>query len=663
MCGITGFVDLMRQTHQSELQTMIRGMADTLQHRGPDHGDVWVDAQTGVALGHRRLAIVDLSPEGHQPMVSVSRRYIIIFNGEIYNFLQLRSELTQLHYTFRGTSDTEVMLAAFEAWGVKRSVERFNGMFAFALWDRQERVLYLVRDRLGIKPMYYGWIGHTFVFGSELKALRAHPGFRDAINRDALALFMRYNYIPAPHTIYRDVSKLHPGQILSLRTEPAGQADAIGPQHVAIETYWSAQAMAQHGIDHPFRGTEQDAIDHLDTLLRDAVKLRMIADVPLGAFLSGGIDSSTVVALMQAQSERPVKTFTIGFHEDYVNEAQYAKAIADHLGTDHTEMYVTPQQTLDVIPKLPQLYDEPFSDSSQIPTFLISELTRQYVTVSLSGDGGDELFAGYDRYFYCAQGWKQIAWLPRSVRSAIGRGLMWVPTKRWDAVLGVAKPILPGSVSRKLFGARFHLFGGLLETANREDYFIRKVAHWKTPERLIKGASELPTRRTNASEWVRTSSYVQWMQFVDLVTYLVDDLLVKVDRASMGVSLEARVPLLDHRVVEFAWGLPPAMVVHDGQSKWLLRQVLDKYVPHALVDRPKGGFEVPIKLWLRSSLRDWAENLLDEHRLREEGYFDPAPIRKKWEEHLAGDRVWSEYLWDVLMFQAWLEHQRVPVNV
>lgn len=645
MCGITGFWDTSRQLSPDKMQAIVRQMSDRLRHRGPDDSGDWLDVNVGIALGHRRLSIVDLSPEGHQPMVSAEGRYAIAFNGEIYNFRELRRELECLGHRFRGHSDTEVMLASITEWGLDRAIKRFNGMFAFALWDRKEQILHLGRDRLGEKPLYYGWMGQTFLFGSELKALTTHPSFQPEIDRNVLALFLRHNCVPAPYSIYKGIYKLPPGTVLSCN---GADIDLVPV------SYWSVKEIAELGVANPFTGSESEAVDKLETLLGDAVALRRVADVPLGAFLSGGIDSSTIVALMQAQSSQPVKTFSIGFYEDDYNEAKDAKAVAQYLGTDHTELYVTPEEAIAVIPKLPTLYDEPFSDSSQIPTFLVSQLAKQHVTVCLSGDGGDELFAGYNRHFWGRRIWQKINGKPQGLRKAIAHILKTLSPQSWERISALIAPLLPTNFEKNFLGDRLHQLAEILVVDTPEAMYGSLVSHWKEPESPVLGSSELSTILTDPQQWARLPDFTERMMFLDTVTYLPDDILTKVDRASMGVSLEARVPYLDHRLVEFAWQLPLDMKIRNGQGKWLLRQVLYKYVPQKLIERPKMGFGIPIDHWLRGPLREWVEVQLNEKRLREEGFFNFHPIREKWTEHLSGERNWQYYLWDVLMFQAWL---------
>lgn len=582
-------------------------------------------------------------------MMSACGRYVIAFNGEIYNFEALREELVALGHTFRGHSDTEVLLAAISQWGLTPALQRSNGMFAIALWDREERSLHLVRDRVGEKPLYYGWVGTAFVFGSELKALRAYPEFRGEIDRDALALFMRYCYVPTPFSIYRGIAKLVPGAILTL--DGNTQAGCL-PEP---QPYWSARAVAEQSRERRPAWSPEDATASLDALLRDAVKLRMTADVPLGAFLSGGVDSSTVVALMQTQSARPIRTFSIGFDEPAYNEAAHAAAVARHLGTAHTELYVSPAQAMAVIPDLPALYDEPFADSSQIPTFLVSQLARRQVTVSLSGDGGDELFGGYTRYLLGGEVWRRIGWIPKPFKRAAAGVLTAASSGTWTAILNALAPLIPPTLRVQHPGEKLRKLADVLAKDDPDALYLRLVSIWHEPLSVVQGAVEPPTRLTDRSQWARLPEFINRMMFLDLISYLPDDILVKVDRASMGVSLEARVPLLDHRVVEFAWTLPATFKIRDGQSKWLLRQVLYRYVPPALIDRPKMGFGLPIDSWLRGPLRGWAEDLLDEGRLKKFGLFHAEPVRRKWAEHLSGRQNWQYLLWNVLMAQAWLD--------
>jgi len=583
-------------------------------------------------------------------MTSSNGRYVIVFNGEVYNFGELRKDLELLGHGFRGHSYTEVMLEAVSEWGVEVAVKKFVGMFAFALWDRRERVLHLVRDRLGIKPLYCGWQDKTFLFGSELKALRVHPAFSPEINRGALALYLRLGYIPQPYSIYQGIWKLPPGHILSIQAGAQTSLELSGTAR-----YWSAKEVYETGAADPFQGSRAEAIEELDRLLRESIRLRMIADVPLGAFLSGGIDSSTVVALMQAQSNRPVKTFTIGFHEQEFNEAAHAKTVAAHLGTDHTELYVTPKQAMDVIPKLPTLYDEPFGDSSQIPTYLLSALTRRHVTVSLSGDGGDELFGGYTRYVRTRRFWEIIRCFPYTSRNAFARLIRVCKPATYNRLLGGLSPLLPRLARPSTVGDRAYRLAEMMAVRNPEELYHNLMSYWRHPTEVVLEAKESPTILTQSSDWPRFADLSQRMMSPDLATYLPDDLLAKVDRASMGVSLEARVPILDHRVVEFAARIPLSMKIRSGQTKWLLRKVLYRYVPRELVERPKMGFGIPIEDWLRGPLRDWAEELMNEDRLRREGFFRPEAIRELWAVHLSRQRNRHGHLWNVLMFQAWRE--------
>ena len=667
MCGITGVLD---KTTSYGLDQTVRQMAATLHHRGPDDGGVWVDEAAGIALGHRRLSILDLSPAGHQPMASASGRFVIAFNGEIYNHLSLREELEALtpsltlplagggnelngggkNVGWRGHSDTETLLAGFETWGIEATLQKTVGMFAIALWDREERVLTLARDRIGEKPLYYGFQNDTFVFGSELKALKAHPDFLGEIDRDVICLYLRHCTIPAPYSIYKGIKKLLPGSYLQL---PFGR-DVDVLRAVTPKSYWSLAEVAAQGLAAPFAGSDADAIAALDSQLKQSIGLQMMADVPLGAFLSGGVDSSTVVALMQAQSIRPVKTFSIGFDEQGYNEAEYAKAVAQHLGTDHTEIYVSSAEAMQVIPMLGRMYDEPFADSSQIPTFLVAQMARQHVAVSLSGDAGDELFCGYNRYAL-ADIWGRIERVPFGVRRMAGRLVKSVAPANWDAVFQLAAHFLtlPVNMSEKLG----KLATRLVSVNGVNELYYSLVSEIDNPEQVVIGAKEPATWLTEVGMKSSFDDAKLHMMLMDAMTYLPDDILVKVDRAAMANSLETRVPFLDHRVVEMAWALPMAMKVRDGKSKWILRQVLYQYVPKQLIERPKAGFGIPLGDWLRGPLRVWVEGLLDENRLRQEGFFNVQYIREKWKAHLEGKRNNQTFLWNVLMFQVWLEEQ------
>jgi asparagine synthase (glutamine-hydrolysing) len=640
MCGIAGLLTSPSAGSAAQLERSAQAMGDTLAHRGPDDHGAWSDAEAGIALAHRRLSIVDLSPAGHQPMISADGRFVITFNGEIYNFQDLRSELEARGILFRGHSDTEVMLEAFAASGITGTVKRLIGMFTIGVWDRRERTLTLVRDRLGIKPLYWAKFGGLFLFGSELKALRAYADWTPRINRSAVAAFMRHNYIPAPHTIYEGVHKLEPGTILTLPWTGEPQ----------IERFWDARAVAKAGIADPLQANDTELIDRLETLLRDAVSRRMVADVPVGAFLSGGVDSSTVAALMKVANAGPVRTYTIGFELPGFDEAVHSAAVARHLGTDHTELTVTARQALDVIPQLPNMYDEPFADSSQIPTYLVSAMTRHHVKVALSGDGGDELFAGYNRYQLTTRLWRSFALLPGPMRRAIATLLTAVPADRWSRAFSA----IPAGVRPRQVGDKVHKFAAVLCAKGDTDLYRRLVTHWE-PAQITPGVAESKGIIWNAQIEREFPDLLERMQFLDLVTYLPDDILTKVDRASMAVGLEARVPLIDHRVVEFAWRLPRAAKIRGGVSKWLLRQVLYRHVPKTLVERPKMGFGIPLGEWLRGALRDWAEGLLDERRLLQAGLFDATRVRQVWSAHLSGRRNHEYMLWNVLMFEAWRE--------
>lgn len=638
MCGIAGYLAASSNLSADEMAAQVRRMTDAVAHRGPDDSGVWTDPAAGVGFGHRRLSIIDLSALGHQPMISADDRYVITYNGEVYNFRELRANLQNAGHRFRSESDTEVMLAAIMEWGLQGAVTRFLGMFAFALWDRAERRLHLVRDRVGVKPLYWSRQNGLFLFGSELKALMAHPGWRGVLDREAVAALARHSYVPGPDTVFAGVHKLPPGSIL---TYQAGREPRIAP-------YWSlADAVRRGGTDVPADPTV--ATDALENLLRQSVGLRMVSDVPLGAFLSGGIDSSTVVALMQAQSSRKVRTFSIGFHEEAYDEAKHAKAVAAHLGTDHTELYVSPHETLDVIPRLPDWFDEPFADSSQIPTFLVSQMTRQHVTVSLSGDGGDELFAGYPRYLLAESLWRRINALPCEVR----RGVAWMLEHASERHLDRMTALLPKGRRMRNLGRKLHRLATLLRQPFDDGIHAELAAVWPHERRLVPGTKGRMAIGTDTELKQLLPDLLSRMQYYDLHTYLPDDILVKVDRCSMAVSLEAREPLLDHRLIEFAWSLPRDQKMRSGQSKWLLRQVLNRYVPRSLVERPKMGFSVPLAGWLRGPLREWAESLIAPSRIAAEGIFAADELSRLWQEHQSGQANRETVLWNVLMFQAW----------
>ena len=647
MCGLAGFLDRSSRKSELEVQNLLNDMSNAIAHRGPDNKGFWNDLTSGIGLAHRRLAILDLSHAGDQPMISISGRYILALNGEIYNHLDLREQLIAQKYSlgWRGNSDTETLLSCFEVWGVENTLKKTAGMFALALWDREQRVLMLARDRMGEKPLYFGWQGEgrsaVFLFGSELAALRKHPSMKGTINRNALARYMRHNCIGGKQSIYQGIQKLPPGYLLTL-SNSSSQPD--------LRAWWSLAEVVEQGVSIPFIGSKNEAVNKVEKLLRNSVSQQMISDVPIGAFLSGGIDSSCIVALMQAQSSQPVKTFSIGFNEESYNEAVHAKAVASHLGTDHTELYVTAQQALAVIPKLPTLYSEPFADSSQIPTFLVSQLASEHVKVSLSGDGGDELFCGYNRYRMTDQLWQKLKHLPLGLRRVLGNVIRSLPPNTWDQL---GRPL---SIMR--LGDKLHKGSTLLDKKSVTDLYGAMVSHWDNPADLVIGGEENLGSFAGLQASFKGLNDVERMMATDMQTYLPDDILAKVDRAAMAVGLETRVPLLDHKLIEFAWSLPLEYKLRKGLTKWVLRQVLYRYVPPRMVDRPKMGFGVPIDQWLRGPLRDWAENLLSKNRLQQEGFLNPIPIIKKWNEHLSGKRNWQYHLWDILMFQAWLESNR-----
>ena len=694
MCGFTGFITTDNSV-LTQAEATVKKMALAIQHRGPDDAGVWFEASSGIALGFRRLSILDLSSAGHQPMLSPSGRFALTFNGEIYNHRDLRELLSttnpyQHTNSWRGHSDSETLLACIEAWGLEKTLQKTVGMFAFALWDTQTHTLHLARDRFGEKPLYYGWIKTksssepAFVFGSELKALCAYPGFSNQVSREALALFMRFTYVPAPYSIYQNIYKLEPGCMLSLNTKinldraqggklpdvtqvpnvlSAPPRPTFEQSGLRMHRWWSLASVVEIGAEKQF-SDEGEAIKSLDQLLNEAVRSQSLADVPLGAFVSGGVDSSSIVALMQAQSSKPVKTFTVGFEEAGFDETPHARAVAQHLGTDHNEFFVSAKQAQEVIAELPAMYDEPFADSSQIPTHLVCKAARQQVTVALSGDAGDELFGGYNRYFWGPRIWSRLAWMPYPARQALGAAIKALPTGGWDALSRPVNALLPESKNFARAGDRAHKLAVRLGGVhNLDDLYNSLVSEWQDPAQVVKGNGweigvNLQVPVSMLSDPLPAAGAEQHqlrMMYRDTMTYLPDDILCKVDRAAMATSLETRVPFLDHRVAELAWRLPLNMKIRDGQGKWALRQVLYKYVPKELIDRPKAGFAIPVGQWLRGPLRDWAEALLDEKRLEVEGYFYPKPIRDKWLQHLTGRYDHTPSLWAVLMFQSWLE--------
>jgi asparagine synthase (glutamine-hydrolysing) len=654
MCGLIGFTRNIK-VYPSDENEVAKKMCAAITHRGPDSEGIWWDESAPLVLGHRRLSVLDLSPAGHQPMLSACERYVIAFNGEIYNHLALREQLVQKGEApnWRGHSDTETLLACFTAWGLEKTLQASVGMFAIAVWDKQEQVLTLARDRMGEKPLYWGWCEDVLLFGSELKALKVHPAFNAEIDRNALTLLLRHCYIPAPYSIYKGIQKLLPGHWVSVSL---GGPVAIAKSAEPV-AYWRMNDAVEQGLANPFSGSAEAAVDALETQLTVSIKEQMLADVPLGAFLSGGVDSSTVVALMQAQSPRPVRTFTIGFDQSGYDEAIHAKALAEHLGTDHTELYVRPEDALAIIPKLPSMYCEPFGDSSQIPTFLVSQMAKQHVTVTLSGDGGDELFGGYNRYMAARKVWGPLQRLPAFTRHAAAGLLRALPPATWDKLFDWARPVLPKRFQLSIPGEKARKLADVLALSDGHAFYRQLTSHWTDPASVVIGASEPQTLLTNAAAWPKTDSLEHAMMAMDAQTYMADDILTKVDRAAMATSLETRVPMLDHRVVELAWQMPLDFKIRDGQGKWLLRQVLYRHVPKELIERPKAGFGIPLDSWLRGPLRDWAEALLDHHRLEREGFFRPQPIRTMWSEHLSGKKNWQYHLWNILMFQAWLAEQ------
>lgn len=652
MCGFAGFVS--KSVQLDAAYPVLERMGKAIRHRGPDDSGIWVDPESGVGLVHQRLSVVDLSAAGHQPMHSASNRFVIAFNGEIYNHLDLRAWLaneTGQSPAWRGHSDTESLLACIEAFGLEKTLQRSVGMFAMALWDRKLGTLSLARDRLGEKPLYYGWIGNTLLFASELHAIKAHPQYSTQISRDALSLFMRFGYVPTPYSILEGISKLPPGSWICFSSTSISNVTL--PPAVP---YWSLQQVVRKGNEQPFNGGDELAVNSLNDLLTDAIQLQQVADVPLGAFLSGGVDSSLIVSLMQAQSNRPVNTYTIGFEEEEFNEANHAAAVARHLGTQHHEVYLSGVDALKVIPKLSHIYDEPFADPSQVPTRLVCEIARGSVTVALSGDAGDELFGGYNRYLMAGRLWNRMSKVPRPLRRSVAGILGQVSPQSWGSLYGAAKGLMPSRWQVSQPSDKIHKLMELLSVKDRYALYKNLVSQWKFPENVVLGGNQPDSLLDTSDDFMRTLGFEEWMMLMDAQTYLSDDILVKMDRAAMSVSLETRVPLLDHRVVEFAAHLPLDMKIRNGQGKWILRQILYRHVPREMIERPKTGFAIPLGQWLRGPLRDWAETLLSESQLISEGYFNAGVVRQRWKEHLSGSKDWQSSLWTVLMFQAWLDN-------
>jgi asparagine synthase (glutamine-hydrolysing) len=643
MCGITGFWSFSSEFPPHALGSIVTEMADQLMTRGPDSSGIWCDPAAQLAFGHRRLSIVDLTETGHQPMTSASGQFVITYNGEIYNASELRDDLIAQGYPFQGSSDTEVILAGCQLYGLEKTLKHLIGMFAFALWDAKEGTLHLVRDRLGIKPLYWGIQGQTLFFGSQVKSFRPHPLWRTEINKDALPSYFRFGYIPDSASIYQDIYKLSPGCIATIKSK----------NQVSVKPYWTMKNARENVKSQGL--SSQEWVDQLDTLLKDAVNRCMVSDVPVGAFLSGGIDSSTVVALMQAQRSKPVETFSIGFQEEQYNEATHAAAVAKHLGTNHHELYLKPHEALDIVPTIPAWCDEPFADSSQLPTFLVSQLAQKHLKVCLSGDGGDEFFTGYSRYPLANKLWNRVSIFPRYIRKAAATGIRVLSPSQWDFI----GSLVPSKKSHPYMGDKAHKLAALLSCPNRKALYLNLMSLWENPQELVPGSQERLSDLWQQDTTPSDKSFIEEMQYIDSLTYLPDDILSKVDYASMAVGLECRVPLLDHRVVEFAWTVPLELKMKHPQGKWILREVLKRYVPESLIDRPKMGFGVPIDQWLRKDLRPWAEELLSEKRLAQDDLLNPIPIRKRWQEHLSGTRNWHYSLWPVLMFQAWRQHYKI----
>ena len=645
MCGFTGYISSYPMGKFSNNESIIHEMTGSLIHRGPDSEGYWKDSSEGIVMGFRRLAILDTSSNGNQPMISNNGQFVIVFNGEIYNHLILRKEIEGIkkNHQWSSGSDTETILCGFELWGIHETIQKCTGMFGFAVWCNKNKELVLGRDRLGEKPVYYGWQGEShdrvFLFGSELKAFQKHPSFQKEIDRDSISSFLRYSYVPAPNSIYKDIFKLLPGHMLKVSQRN---------QKPDMKEYWSATHIAQQNHKLSF-ASDSEAIDSLDEVLRSSVKQQMIADVPIGAFLSGGIDSSVITSLMQEQSMEKIKTFTIGFDQKGFNEAEHAKAVAKHLNTDHAELYIDSQDLLNVIPRLSELYDEPFGDSSQIPTYLISKFAKQTVTVALSGDGGDELFCGYNRYKITDKYWKKLKIIPPFLRRILANSILKIPPQQIDKMYS----LFSRNSQYANFSDKVLKGSNVIASQDIADLYVGLISACKDPNSLVIDGIESNKFLHSKLSTLRNLDDLSLMMLMDLLTYLPDDILTKVDRAAMGVSLETRVPMLNHQIVEFAMQLPQEYKLRDNQTKWLLREVLYRRVPKELIDRPKAGFAIPIGFWLRTSLKDWADDLLSESSIHEQGFFHAVKIRERWQQHLSGTHNWEHFLWNILMFQSW----------
>lgn len=653
MCGIVGFISGDQISNKEEAINIVSLMSEKVKNRGPDDEGYWIDEKVGIVLAHRRLSVQDLSQAGHQPMISQSGRYVIIFNGEIYNHFELRTQVEATDeeskvnkhnkFIWKGHSDTETILMCFERWGIDETLIKLHGMFAFAVWDRKLNELNLCRDKIGEKPLYYGWQNETFLFASELKAIKCHPKFDARIDRGALTLLMRHNYIPCPYSIYTDIYKLEPGCIAKLQ---------LNNKVISKKYYWSLESIAIDKSVNRFNGSAEDSVIELENLLTGAISSQMISDVPVGAFLSGGIDSSLVASIMQGLSSKPIRTFTIGYNNPSFNEAEYAKIIAQHLGTEHNELYVDNDDIKNVIPLLPTLFCEPFGDSSQVPAYLVSRLAKNNVSVTLSGDAGDELFCGYGRYSFTEKLSNYVLPIPLKIRKALAKTLLNTNIKNWDYI----GELIGYNNNNRYLGDRIHKGACLLNSANLIELYRGVVSCTNTPSELIINGYEPSTQFNDSKSQFINLNSVEKMMLLDILTYLPDDNLVKLDRAAMGVSLEGRVPFLNHKIIEFALSLPLEYKRNNGIAKWPLRQILKKYIPNELFERPKMGFSMPLNDWLRGSLREWAEGLLLGSNLRTQGYFNSNLVANLWSQHINGQRNWGGVLWNILMFQAWLDH-------